>query len=111
QKAQVELDKARLLNQQSELQQQVQLQVTQAYHQLAASKTQIATAQKGQAAASEAFDFVQKRYAQQQSSFLELVQARTDLTQARLNLNLVQYAYLEQQAQLAFASGNLQAER
>ncbi len=111
QKAQVELDKARLLNQQSELQQQVQLQVTQAYHQLAASKTQIATAQKGQAAASEAFDFVQKRYAQQQSSFLELVQARTDLTQARLNLNLAQYAYLEQQAQLAFASGNLQAER
>lgn len=39
QKAQAQLEKAQILNQRDELTQQVQLQVTQAYHQLAASKT------------------------------------------------------------------------
>ncbi|MEL6133333.1 MAG: TolC family protein [Bacteroidota bacterium] len=106
QKAQAQLEKAQILNQRDELTQQVQLQVTQAYHQLAASKTNITSAKKGQQAAQEGFDFIQKRYLQQQVSFLELVQARTDLTQTKLNLNLAQYAFWKQQAQLDFALGN-----
>lgn len=102
---QAEIDLASVQNQREEVVQQVQLQVEQAYYGLQAAKARVKAAEDGLKSATQSFNLVQKRYQTQQTNFLTLVDARTRYTQAQLNLVIARYAYLGQQAELAYAAG------
>lgn len=102
---QAEIDLATARNQRQEVAQQIQLQVEQAYYTLQATKARVQAAQDGLTSAQQAFHLIQKRYQNQQTNYLTLVDARTRYIQAQLNLVIARYAYLAQQAELAFATG------
>lgn len=82
QSARIELEK--LENQFEEVEQQLRLQVVEAYQSCLASAEGLVAAEKGMQARQESFDLVQKRYREGKTLLLELTQARNELTSAQL---------------------------
>lgn len=101
---QAEIDQAILYNQENELQQQIQLQVQQAWYQVQAARTAGLAAEKAVKSASETFEHIRKKYQENQASLLELMDAQNQLTQAQLNLNIHTWDYHSKVAELNWAS-------
>ncbi|MEZ4825115.1 MAG: TolC family protein [Bacteroidia bacterium] len=101
---QAEIDQAIRYNQENELQQQIQLQVQQAWYQVQAARTAGEAAQKTEAAASITFSQIRKRYQENKASLLELLDAQNQLTQARLNRSIYNWEYYSKVAELNWAS-------
>jgi len=103
---QAKLEQASLINQEAELRQQLFLQLRQAYYATQAAFARKKASQKAGRSAAENFRILKKKYETQQASFLELLQARTQHTRSRLDLNLAHFNYLIKMAELAYASGS-----
>ena len=100
------LDQQMLQQQYTQLNQQIQLQVQQAWHNLAAARRSLEAAQTGLRSSKQNFKLINKKYLQDQASLLEWLDARTQLTQAQLSLSIDTYAYLSKNAELEWAIGN-----
>ncbi|MEM7370059.1 MAG: TolC family protein [Bacteroidota bacterium] len=102
---QAKIDQEILLNQQSQLEQQLRLQVQEAYYKLTEAQSAIEAAKAGLRSAQQAYRLSEKKYRQDQANFLELTDARTRMTQARISLAIASYDLLIQQADLQWAIG------
>ncbi len=94
-----------LLNQSELLKNQIRLEVEEAYYQLEAARSAVRASQDKEQYATDVFRIIQKKYQEDQASYLELTDARTKLTQAQLETSVDTYQYLIQQAQIAYATG------
>ncbi|MEO0899312.1 MAG: TolC family protein [Bacteroidota bacterium] len=104
-KQQALLDQQMLVNQEEELRQQIALQLRQNYFAAEAAKAKEGSARDGLASARQSFHIINKKYQNQQASFLDYLQAQTNMTTARLNLSSSHYEYLTKLAELAYAAG------
>ncbi|MEL6673141.1 MAG: TolC family protein [Bacteroidota bacterium] len=96
-----------LTQRKAEVSQQIQLQVRQNWFATQAARKKIQAGKAGVKSASDAFRLINKQYAEGQANLLNLLEARTQMTNARISLTIDQYALLSQQAQLAWSSGQL----
>ncbi len=87
------------------LHQQIRLEVTQAYYQIADLAEQIKAADQQQKAAREALSLAQARYQVQLGSFLDVLTAQVAATNAVANYARTQFDYDRAKAQLDFATG------
>lgn len=101
---QARIDQEILGQQRNQVQQQMQLQVQEAYYKLTESNSAVEAASAGVSSAKQAYRLTEKKYKQDQANFLELTDARTRLTQARLSLAIANYDLLIQQAELLWAA-------
>lgn len=104
-KQQAMLDQQSLLNQQNEARKQIELQLRRAYYAARAAFSKEHSSRKALASARENFRIVKKKYENQQASFLEYLQAQSNLTRTRRDLSLSHYDYLSKIAALNHASG------
>jgi len=88
---QAAIDKDILDEQYNELQNQIALQVIDAYFELKKSLQDVSSAVTQNESALKAFDIIRKKYLQGQSNLLEFMDARTSATNAGLNLILSGY--------------------
>ncbi len=88
-----------------ELQQQIRLQVSQAYYQLQDLSGRIRAADEQRKAAQQALTLAQARYQVQLSSFLEVVAAQLAAARAETSLARTQFDYERAKADLDFATG------
>lgn len=102
---QARIDQEILLQQQSQLENQLKLQVQEAFYKLTEAQSAIEAAKAGLKSARQAFRLTEKKYRQDQANFLELTDARTRLTQARISLTIASFDLLSQQAELQWAIG------
>ena len=93
-----------LSTQHEALQQQIRLQVKEAWHQYRSAAQAVAASQAGLRSAAAVFRIVQRKYQEDQASLLELMNARTQYTQAQLSLAIDSYDQLSKAAALEFAS-------
>lgn len=103
---QAEIEKLKMQNQKEELQQQIGLQVTNAYYDLEAGRQQVLLAQAELEAARKAFRLVQKKYTQGQANLVEFTSARTQQTNAGQKLIIAKYDYQIKMAALERATGS-----
>jgi len=101
--ARAELQGATAANE--ELQQQIRLQVSQAYYELQDLSERIRAADEQRKAAQQALTLAQARYRVQLSSFLEVVTAQVAAAKAETNLARTQFDYERAKADLDFATG------
>lgn len=103
---QAEIEKLKMQKQKEEVQQQIGLQVTNAYYDLEAGRQQVLLAQAELEAAQKAFRLVQKKYAQGQANLVEFTNARTQQTNAGQKLIIAKYDYQIKMAALERATGS-----
>lgn len=90
-----------------QLDQQVALQVEQAWYGWVASRDTYQAAVDGERHASRLFRQTEQRFLEGQVNALLLEQARASWTQARLGLNATRFAWLQAESTLKFAAGIL----
>lgn len=100
----------RLQLQSVQLDQQVSLQVEQAWYGWVASRDAFQAAKDGEQHASRLFRQTEQRFLEGQVNALLLEQARASWTQARLSLNASKYAWLQAESTLKFAAGILEED-
>lgn len=103
QEARLDVEKRRV--QQREVQQQIALQVTQAWNEYEAARQTYATAQTGQQAAESSFRIVSNKYKAQQALLLEYLDAENRVTAARLQTLLAWTDVLLKEAALRRVTG------
>lgn len=94
-----------LQEQQKELKNQVSMQVIDAWYGERAAAKAVVAARTQSLSATKAFEIVRKKYNQGQTSLLEFINVRTDMTNADLNLILASYDYEISRAELERAVG------
>lgn len=102
QQADIEVQRGRVGRKQAE--QQIELQVRQAYDGVVVSRKAIDAAQDRVTAARRSFDLMRRRYTEGVASQLEFLDARTALTNAELNWILTNYAYVANYIELERAA-------
>jgi outer membrane protein TolC len=102
QQALIEVERGELGKRQAE--QQIELQVRQAYDGVVVSKKAIDAAQDRVNAARRSFELMRRRYTEGVASQLEFVDARTSLTSAELNFILTRYQYVTNYIELERAA-------
>ena len=101
---QARIESQRLQTQYDELQQQIELQVQEAYDNLVVSLETLKTAEERLLTAGEGYRIVTRQYDEGMSNQVTFLDARTTLTEAELNLNITRYDVLIRQAELEYAS-------
>jgi outer membrane protein len=97
---QAELDKLTLDNRKSELEEQIRLEVSQAWYQLKLNFESIHSAENEYVTATEVFRIIEKKYSQGQANMLEYIDARTQLTHSGVNLITKKFDYCISEAEL-----------
>ncbi|MBG0858758.1 MAG: TolC family protein [Bacteroidales bacterium] len=77
-----------------EAKKQIEMQVMEALHELAAAEKGIAAAESRLKNAGESFRLTEKKYSEGQASMIEFIDARTAMTQAHENLIISKFSYL-----------------
>lgn len=90
---QATIEKVQVLKQKEEVEQQIGLQVVQAYYELEAAHAMISTAEAEIQAARQAFRLVNKKYEQGQANLVTFTNARTQLTNAQQNYSIAVLGY------------------
>lgn len=103
QEARLEAEKIR--TQFSEVEQQIALQVTQAWNDFEAARNTFSTAQTGLRAAEETFRIVNNKYRASQALLIEFLDAQNRVTTARLQQSLAWSEVLVKEAALKKAAG------
>ncbi|MEA3463232.1 MAG: TolC family protein [Bacteroidota bacterium] len=103
QQSRIEGDK--LVELYSETQQQIRLEVINHYYGLQAAYESVQSAGKQTRSASKAYQLIDRKYAEGQSSLLELIDARTSLTNAAANSIIAQSEYFSSLADFEYAMG------
>jgi outer membrane protein len=83
-----------------EVQQQIRLQVTQAYFDLGAARENLTTTRQGEAAADATFRIIDSKYRNGQALLIELLKAQNDQTTAQIQQSLARFDLLTKQAAL-----------
>jgi outer membrane protein TolC len=102
---QARLQKERLASRHDELRQQIRLEVQESQERVQVVRTSLAAATERAQAAREGFRLTRRRHEEGVSNQVSLVDARTTLTDAELNLSSTRYEYLKRLAQLEYAVG------
>lgn len=102
---QTQIEEDILKTQYAELEQQIQLQVQQAYYEVIAAEQAIITNQSSQISAYQNYNLTKKKYEQGQARYIELIDTQTKYTNAQLSLIVAQYDLLIKQANLERAIG------
>ena len=89
-----------------ETRQQISLEVINHYYALEAAYQSVQSVRKQTRSARRAYELIQKKYSEGQSSLLELIDARTSLTSAAGNLIIARGEYFSRQADLEYAMGD-----
>ncbi len=89
----------------AETQQQIRLEVINHYYALRAAYESVQSARKQTRSALRAYDLINRKYREGQSSLLELIDARTSLTSAAANSIIAQSEYFSRQADFEYAMG------
>ncbi|MEQ1745759.1 MAG: TolC family protein [Saprospiraceae bacterium] len=103
QQARIETEKIR--TQQSEVKQQIALQVTQAWNELESAQNAWGTARQGLTAAEEIFRIVNNKYRASQALLIEFLDAQNRVTAARLQMVLAWAEVLVKEAEMRKAAG------
>ncbi len=83
-----------------ELQNQIRLQLQEAFDNLAVAKKAIASAEDRVSSAQKSFDIIRKKYSEGMSPQIEFLDARTSLTNAQVNWIIAQHDYHIKYAEL-----------
>ena len=102
---QAAIDQDILENQYEEVQNQIHLQVIDAWYEVVTSEKAVVSSRAQSRSATKAFDIIRKKYNLGQTSLLEFTNARTNMTNAGLNLILASYDYEISLAELERAMG------
>jgi len=94
-----------LQEQNSALQNQISMQVIDAWYGEKAAAKAVTAARTQSYSATKAFEIIRKKYNQGQTSLLEFINVRTDMTNADLNMILAIYDYEISRAELERATG------
>lgn len=97
---QAEIAKLQLQKEYAVVQQQIELQVVNAWNALQSAEQQIATEQAAVRSAWERLKAIQKRYENDKAILIEYLDARTKWTNAKIQLTVAQYGVLIRQAEL-----------
>jgi outer membrane protein TolC len=89
----------------SETEQQIRLEVINHFYALQAAYESVQSAGKQTQSAIRAYELIDRKYSEGQSSLLELIDARTSLTSAAANLIISQSEYFIRQADFEYAMG------
>jgi len=89
----------------SETEQQIRLEVINHFYALQAAYESVQSAGKQTQSAMRAYELIDRKYSEGQSSLLELIDARTSLTSAAANLIISQSEYFIRQADFEYAMG------
>lgn len=84
----------------AEVQQQIRLQVTQAFYDLQAAQQSLVAAEEGLEKATQSFRIVDSKYRNQQALLVEFLRAENDVTTAKLSAVIARYDVLLKQAAL-----------
>ncbi len=84
----------------AEVQQQIRLQVTQAYYDWQAAEKSLVAAEEGLTKATQSFRIIDSRYRNNQALLVEFLRAENDVTTARLSAAIARYDVLIKQAQI-----------
>jgi len=103
QQSKIEGEKLKLLYMES--QQQIRLEVINFFYALQAAYESVQSARKQIHSAQRAYDLINRKYSEGQSSLLELIDARTSLTGASANSIIAQSEYFSQLADFECAMG------
>lgn len=103
---QATITKLEVEKQREEVEQQVHLQVIQAYYEIEAALKNIDAAQAASTASDKAFDLVKKKYSQGQANQVAFIEARTNKTNAAQQLIIAQYSYLAQLANFEWVTAS-----
>ena len=90
----------RLQVQRQELQQQIKFQVIDAHRQVQAARVSVQARQASLKSAKKSFDIISRKYRENQITLLDLLDARTKYTNARLELVVAKYDLLTKEALL-----------
>lgn len=101
--AQARLDRDRLRLQRDEAEQQIRLEVQEAFQRVQVARRSLDTAQERVAAAREGYRLVARRYDEGMVTQVALLDARTTLTSAELNLNVTRADLMTRLAQLDYS--------
>ena len=104
---QTAIEAKRLEKSELELKRQFELQIQQAWYELEAASQSLESAEAGMKAASAAFRITDRKYQENQASWLEWNESRSGLTRASLSLSNARYNMLNKQVALQFAAGTL----
>ena len=92
----------------SETQQQIRLEVINHYYALQAAFESVESARKQTQSARRAYELINRKYSEGQSSLLELIDARTSLTSAAANAIIARGEYFSRQADFEYAVGTIE---
>jgi len=101
---QVQIEKDILQNKIDETQQQIGLQVVNAYYELEAAMKTIDLSKSEVESSKKTYNLVYKKYLQGQANVVELTTARTDKTNAQMKLIISKFEYLIKQAEFERAA-------
>jgi len=102
QEAQLQLNSAQ--NQLAQLEQQIQLQVINAYHTFESAQVAYQAQEKAVASARKSYEITNAKYRQQQALLVELLESRTRFTNAQLNQVIARYEWLKAAVALEWAA-------
>lgn len=103
---QSQIESAKLLKDKEMVQQQIQLQLINAWHAVIAARRQMEADQVAVKSAETVFDITNKRYRNEQALLIEYLDARTKLTQANITQSISKFDYVIRQVELEAAVGN-----
>jgi outer membrane protein TolC len=98
QQAAIEVDRMRTREQ--ELQQQIRVQVVDAYRNLKAAQSMVAARAAGAKSAAESFKIIKRKYEESKVILVEYLDARTKFTNSQISLAIAQYDVLIREAEL-----------
>jgi len=98
QQAAIEVNRMRTREQ--ELQEQIRVQVVDAYRNLKAAQSMVAARAAGAKSAAESFKIIKRKYEESQVILVEYLDARTKFTNSQISLAIAQYDVLIREAEL-----------
>lgn len=102
---QSEIQKREMLVQKSQVQQQIDLQVINAWYQAQTASQQIKLSDQEIKSTQSAYKLVEKKYRQGQANLIELTNVRTQVTNAQLKKIIAQFDLQVKMAELEYAAG------
>jgi outer membrane protein len=110
-KEQARYEKKRLQTQYRELENQIRLEVMEAYHQLQVARKALASSKDLERSQKEAFSIVSKKYEQGMVPQIEYLKAREDYTNAGIQHIIAIYDFFIREARLERASAGFSADQ
>ena len=103
---QLQFEKEKIENNRLQLNQKIEIEITQVYYQIKTIESQIKSAEISVESAQKSYDILLSKYENNKVLLIELLQAQNRLTTSQLNLDILRYDHLIKLAELDKALGN-----